>query len=151
MKVVVDVGCKNWGEPDESVIKLIDRFKPDILFGFDPHPDLSEGITKVGDTVVIICNKAAWTSSGRTAFREDEIASHIRSGGELSCDTFNLKEFLRSLPECELVVKLDCEGAEYPLLADLMSDETHELIDTLLVEWHSKGNRPGLREWVENW
>lgn len=151
MRVVVDLGCKNWGGEDESLNKLIDRFHPDLYFGFDPHPEITEGVTRIGDTTVIICNKAAWISCGTQTFRESGISSRVINGGSWQVETFDVSSFLRSLPECELIVKMDMERAEYPVLGQLLSDGTHERIDKLLIEWHGAEHIGGIREWVENW
>ena len=40
-EIVVDLGCCSYqrgGQLEDSIHTLIKRFKPAVLFGFDPHP-----------------------------------------------------------------------------------------------------------------
>ncbi|MET8379950.1 FkbM family methyltransferase [Streptomyces microflavus] len=39
-------------------------------------------------------------------------------------------------PEDHVVVKMDIEGAEYPVLRKLLADGTIDLVSVLYVEWH---------------
>lgn len=39
-------------------------------------------------------------------------------------------------PDDHVVVKMDIEGAEYPVLTKMLADSTIGLISTLYVEWH---------------
>ena len=75
MTVVVDVGCYHhpWhkGASQDSVAQLIERFHPDRLFGFDPHPLMTGTVAVVGDTVVTLIQAAAWTYNGMAAYRAD--------------------------------------------------------------------------------
>jgi hypothetical protein len=106
--VVIDLGCHTHpGFPeDESVHVLIDRFKPGVLFGFDPHPDLEIGPTVIGDTEVTLSRSAAWTYDGLIDYDPGDI------------------------------VKMDVEGAEYPLIRHLIETGADKKLARLLVEWH---------------
>jgi hypothetical protein len=48
---------------------------------------------------------------------------------------FDFSTWLRTLPEPP-IVKLDVEGAEFPILEKLVADGTDVLVAALLVEWH---------------
>jgi hypothetical protein len=39
-------------------------------------------------------------------------------------------------PDDHVVVKMDIEGAEYPVLTKLLNDGTINLISVLYIEWH---------------
>ncbi|WP_030906009.1 FkbM family methyltransferase [Streptomyces sp. NRRL F-5126] len=39
-------------------------------------------------------------------------------------------------PDDHVVVKMDIEGAEYPVLSKLLADETIDLVSVLYIEWH---------------
>lgn len=154
--IVVDVGCMTFGG-DESVRMLTKRFAPDVLFGFDPHSQLDEGIELVDSTVVIRRRLAAWTTDGVIPYVEDGLRSgYERDGREVPC--FDLAAFLRTLPE-GFVLKLDCEGCEYPLLAAFVNAGQDLRASLVLVEWHDTERahglerrfRPALSCSVEEW
>ena len=48
-------------------------------------------------------------------------------------DNFNKEDYI--------VVKLDIEGAEYPVMDKLIEDGTIDYIDSIYVEWHNIDNR----------
>jgi hypothetical protein len=52
-----------------------------------------------------------------------------------------------------IVVKMDIEGAEVPVLQKMIEDGTDALIDELLVEWHGAGEEleETLRCTVRRW
>src|SRR5262245_38375939 len=69
--IVVDLGCcsyqRNVGGVEwleDSIQSLIKRFKPTVLFGFDPHPALPDAVGEVYGTSVITSRRAAWTWDG---------------------------------------------------------------------------------------
>lgn len=160
--IVVDLGCKPW-KNDESVHTLVERFTPDILFGFDPHPETQDGVSRIKDTIAVISRKAAWTKDGWVKVSEAGIGTYVSSasipsGGELRVQCFDLASFLLALAPTELVVKMDVEGAEYPLLNRIRFLDVDKVITLLLVEWHTgklangyEGRKPDLRCPVEGW
>jgi len=50
-----------------------------------------------------------------------------------------IKEITGICSEQLLLVKMDCEGAEYEILQNLYDTQTLHLIDVLIIEWHDKG------------
>ncbi len=157
--IVIDLGCKTWGE-DESVGVLVERFKPDLFFGFDPL--ISEGLYRdASATVRVFSGRAAWLYDGFADFTDAGICSGIpaengTTAGAVPC--FNFGSFFHALPDGEIVVKVDIEGGEYPLLMDLCLRGLDAKIALLLGEWHTgeyaNGHdevRPELRCPVEEW
>lgn len=136
--IVVDIGSKtHTGE--ESIEKLVERFHPTILYGFDPHhvtgPDGERW--KIGSTEVWVQSKAAWIYDGSVPFRLDGSASTIGLGTPVEC--FDLCAFLApklATGYTDVVLKLDCEGAEFTLINALRSAGLLEQLKLLLVEWH---------------
>lgn len=167
--IVVDLGAMPHGS-DDSVAPLIDRFHPDILFAFDPHPDFDEGVDHVGDTVIVSRRLAAWTFGGDLPFVVDGIRSGVPAvalegsasifdpDGEFGrARSFVLVAFLRALP-APVVLKLDVEGAEYPLLRQVAALHVDTQLELVVVEWHTEemahglyAPRPQLQCPVEEW
>jgi hypothetical protein len=140
--IVVDVGCHPLG-PEDSVYKLIDRFEPELLFGFDPYPEVEEGLECVRETLVVRRRVAAWVWDGVLDYAVDGISSSVHPAfmveAPIEVDCFDLAEWIRVLPPVEIVLKLDAEGAEFPLLTDLHLKGLDARIELLLVEWHGEG------------
>ena len=65
--IVVDLGC--FPHRDEiSIEPLVRRYRPDVLYGFDPWPALVEGETEWKGLRVILARKAAWIADGEIEF-----------------------------------------------------------------------------------
>ena len=146
--IVVDLGC--FPHRDEiSLVLLLERFRPAVLYGFDPWPALVEGETEVDGTTVLLERKAAWIADGEiefarvrglrgwdsTVMREKNARDEWSRADAIRVSAFDFSAWLRELPEPP-VVKLDVEGAEFPILQRLVHDGTDELVAELLVEWH---------------
>ncbi len=147
--IVIDLGC--FPHRDEiSIEPLVRRYRPDVLYGFDPWPALIEGETELEGTQVILARKAAWTADGEiefarvrglrawdsTVMREKNSRSEWSGSGEIirvPCFDFSL--WLRTLPEPP-IVKFDVEGAEFPILERMADTGADALVTELLVEWH---------------
>lgn len=56
-----------------------------------------------------------------------------------ACDA--VRELRSADPSAELIMKLDCEGAEYAILEALQGAGLLRYIDAFLVEWHTRGPR----------
>lgn len=143
--IVVDLGCAHLGT--DSVALLIARFQPELLFGFDPWPEghMEEGVSCRNNTVVVLRRMAAWTRAGEVGFVKDGWASY--TSNEATPDVlpeavmvpcFDLAVLLRLLPP-PVVLKLNVEGAEYPLLTHLVGLGLDEGLERCIVQWHSTG------------
>jgi Methyltransferase FkbM domain len=141
MKTVIDVGCARYGG-DFSIERLIDKFHPDVLYGFDPSWDESmftpwDGIT----TKVIVSKRAAWTHSGQVRFLDDGLNGQIGDAEHwpfVPC--VSLARFIRQLSTAdEVILKMDCEGSEYELLEHLMFKGVDERLSLAWIEWHPRG------------
>lgn len=136
--IVVDLGCHNHpghhGATQDSIGELVRRYKPHLLLGFDPHPDQTEGVAKVGKTMVVTRRMAASISDAPIPFRVDGLSSGIHADGEL-VEAFDVARLLRTLPG-QVILKLDVEGSEYLLLPHLIAQEVEDRVGLLLVEWH---------------
>ncbi len=161
--IVVDVGACEWGQ-EESIETLIERFSPRLLLAFDPHPAMHPGRAQVNGTTVIRRRKAVWTHSGTVPVRMNTIVTApatdtIRPYEKIEdVPCVDLVRLLQRFIGEEIVVKLDCEGSEYPLLAAVRASDLDLELKLVLVEWHSgiyahgmETRRPVLRCPVEEW
>lgn len=63
----------------------------------------------------------------------NEIEIYIKNVSEV------LPELISKHSKQKIVLKIDCEGAEYEILQKLSNDKVLNTIDVLLIEWHDKG------------
>lgn len=157
--IVVDVGCLTWEQPgpgayDESLETLIGQFDPDVLFGFDVHPKMRDDIVKIAGTTCVLARRAAWTEKATLIMEEGNNCTHIvvdppegdHPEHRHAVEAFDLAAFLELLPG-DIVLKLDCEGAEYPIVRHLVDRGVDQRLKLLLVEWHvghyANGFEPG--------
>ena len=141
--IVIDLGCATYEDypEDESVLKLIDRFHPSVLFGFDPNPSLVTTAIFERGCRVLLERRAAWTYDGFIGFSVDWNRLRGTTGemmGPAAVPCFDIAKFIRELPEGELIVKMDIETAEYELVPHLMSQGVMGRISLLLIEWHGE-------------
>jgi hypothetical protein len=141
--IVIDLGCCSYlhgNKLEDSIQTLVKRFKPGILFGFDPHPGLKEAVGQVYGTTVITSRRAAWTFDGGVSLTVNGNCTHVDDDENLSAKAFDFAAWVRALPESNIVLKMDVEGAEYVLLPHLIDSGLMDRFSRLLIEWH-KGER----------
>lgn len=161
--IVVDVGCMTHGT-EESEGPLIRGFEPDLYLGFDAHPEMRDSVeyARAGATLVVRRRLVAWVYDGFVPLYVDGTTTGVlsrenRLAGPARVPCFDLATFLRALPQ-PLVLKLDVEGGEYPLLERIVDLGIDEHLDAVLVEWHSPdyshgfyADRPELACEVKEW
>jgi hypothetical protein len=144
--IVVDLGCCSYqrgNRLEDSIQTLIKRFKPTVLFGFDPHPGLPDAVGQVYGTTVITSRRAAWNFDGRIGLALQGNCTHVSEEptvaqsmtGIATC--FDIAAWVRALPEAKTVLKVDVEGAEYVLLPYLIEQGLMDRFSRILVEWHT--------------
>lgn len=151
MNIYIDLGC-NDGKTVEEFRNWAKLAFPDqkdwVIYAFDPNPkflDKWEGIENEGTH---FSQAAAWTHDGQIEFAveqtEESLGSTIMPGKKkvwdsspkMNVDCFDFSKFLLQFKEDYVVVKIDAEGAEFPVLEKLIKDNTHVIIDVLMVEFH---------------
>lgn len=141
--IVIDVGSEPYG-PERSIEPLLERFQPTRLYAIDPqateHPD---------DRVTTIA-AAAWLYDGAVTLDGTSGRANTLHLDGVRVPCFDFSAWLRTRPAADVVVKMDVEGAEVPLLRRLRDDGTDRLIRLLLIEWHGE-TVTGLRCPVEEW
>lgn len=149
MTVVVDLGCGHAELGLDSISLLVDRFKPEWLYGFDPHPSVERSAHRVNGCPVFIDPKAAWLYDGVVDLIVDGHASCLVEDGlpllhdswrqhpqetiEVPC--FDFAAWLRATVY-PVVLKMDIEGAEGPLLKHILATGADKNVAHLIVEWH---------------
>ncbi len=144
--IVVDLGCCSYlrgNQLEDSIHTLIKRFKPAVLFGFDPHPGLPDAVGQVYGTTVITSRRAAWTDDEKVGLSLQGNCTHVDLDEKQMIQAFDLATWIRALPEARIVLKLDIEGAEYVLLPHLIRHGLMDRFSHLLVEWHTGGRANG--------
>ena len=143
--IVVDLGCCTYQrgvggqqQIEDSIHTLIKRFKPAVLFGFDPHPGLPDAVGQVYGTTVITSRRAAWTNDEEVGLSLAGNCTHVDLDEVGRTQAFDLAAWVRALPEARIVLKVDIEGAEYVLLPHLIAHGLMDRFSHLLVEWHSE-------------
>lgn len=137
--IVIDLGCLGWpklGGVEDSILTLIKRFHPKVLFGFDLHPALTEKMGDVDGTLVITSRRAAWTHNSQVGFSTQGNCTHVDLFQVERVEAFDLAAWVRTLPEARIVLKVDVEGAEYVLLPHLIDQGVIDRFSRILVEWH---------------
>lgn len=147
--IVVDLGCMTYDahREDESMMTLIDRFRPEVYYGFDPHPGQEEydgfAGTWAPQSATFVRREAAWTFDGEIGLTVPPLVLNpLRTttmldawNGIAKC--FDLALFLRRTGP--VVLKMDVEGAEHVLLPHIFNDaEAASMVELLLIEWHGE-------------
>ena len=142
--IVVDIGCMTHpAHPeDESQNRLIERFHPEVYYGFDAHPDTPEHLVSVGPsgTRVEIRRAAAWTFDGLVGLSlPPRVLNPLRTCVDRDAldavECFDLAAFLHG--KGPLVLKVDAEKSEHVLLPHVFADPVAvSQIELLLIEWH---------------
>lgn len=144
--IVIDLGCESHGL--DSTTLLIDRFRPDLLYGFDPGSE--ESVSVYRGAALTRSSKAAWVWDGMVPFVDDGVASCLAPDGlpllpetmQLApqpprpVECFDFSAWLERLNRHEVVLKMDVEGAEYALLEHLIKTGMIKRVGLLLIEWH---------------
>ncbi len=143
--IVVDIGCATRAG-DRSIVPLLERFNPDVFYGFDPGLKGDEDSDEqFSENRIVLSHKAAWVYDGLVGFEvagNDGIESHVQDydpPDAVPC--FDLATFIADQPE-PVVLKLDCEGAEHVLLPHLIETGAIGNVRLLLVEFHGPYTGP---------
>ncbi len=140
-EIVVDLGCERHGK-DRSIEPLVKRFSPKVLLGFDP--DATPSRFGLEGTEVVINESAAWVRDGtlQLSGEGDKAtvmgASSARNGTERTVPCFDFSQWLNGLASSKVIVKMDIEGAELPVLEKVVADGTDDRISLLILEWHDQ-------------
>jgi FkbM family methyltransferase len=112
------------------------------VMGFEPAPDtfrlLSENIQQNGLKNVTLLNKAVGKEEGTMKFYGDDslIASLLNSRGGGTATDVEVVKLSRYIDRPVDFLKLDVEGAEEPVLEDLVATTKIRMIKRIAIEYH---------------
>lgn len=81
-------------------------------------------------------------NKGKTGIRESNEGKIANKVVEIKKSSPIIESILVKHPDKYIVVKIDCEGAEYDILEDFSQNNVIDKIDILMIEWHDKGSDP---------
>lgn len=151
MNIFVDLGAYNGDSVEQfrnwRKLAFPDREDWDI-YAFDPNPTFNENWKIIQDTRTHFYQKAAWIENTVQEFALEQSETPLGStlmrgktkiwgqGVFIQAECFDFSEWLKQYKDDYVVVKMDVEGAEFPILDKMIRDGTIQIPDKLLVEFH---------------
>jgi len=114
-----------------------------MVYAFEPVPALFHNLKRKYKSRVLCYKSAAWTEVGRKRLNlsgndlSSSFYNHI-GDSHIVVDTFDFSSWLRAhfSGDDYIVVKMNIEGAEFPILSKMIADDTIELVDDLYCQFH---------------
>lgn len=147
--IYIDLGCYN-GDTVEQFInwgQLFGDISEAEIYAFDPQKfpkswkDIklrqSQHVKKME-----FRTKAAWTDNTTLTLSDKGIGATVmfdkaRTHKAKTVKAFNFPAWLDRLKDKEIYLKMDIEGAEYPILEKMINFNLDKKIKLLMVEWHA--------------
>lgn len=151
MNTYIDLGCYDGDTVEEfrNWRKLAFPQKKEWkVYAFDPNPKFKQKWETMKDSNITFSNKAAWIEDTTLEFAVDSsdtpLGSTIMkskkkiwdSSIKINVEAFDFSDWLKQFRSDYVVVKFDCEGAEFPILDKMVKDGTITIPNKLLVEFH---------------
>lgn len=148
-KVFIDLGTYDGDSIEQfyNWYKLVDDPNKYDVYGFEPNPEMFKLAQKKvgGKKNVKLQRQAAWIADEVREFAVDDIGSTLmdskinwESSPKTKVKCFDFSKWLKSnfTDEDFIVLKMDIEGAEFPLLKKMIANSTDRLISQFLIEFH---------------
>lgn len=148
-KVFVDVGAYD-GDSIRYFMKRDDWQDFDI-YAFEPNPRFAQVLANLWlecPNIVMLSNEASWIEDTQLEFAVDQADSPIGSTlmpGKVEMwnksvkqivQAFDFPTWLEQFNDCYVIVKMDCEGAEFPILHKMLREGNITVINELWCEFH---------------
>lgn len=143
MNIYIDCGAHNGDTVDcESLF----NFAADRKIAFEPNKKLHKDLNEVGFDEVY--RKAVWIKDDKVKFYIDDSKSpmgstlmkHKRTGKlrllPQLVDTIDFSAYLKQFENDTVLIKMDCEGAEFAILEKMLEDGTTSIPKKMYVEFH---------------
>lgn len=147
-KIFID-GGGNDGSSIELFIQQYPGAHEFEIHSFEPHPEMFKELSSKATESVKVYKLALSDKEGNADFflskttfgstlNESKQTGGIGRNGKINVKTVDLSSFLveNFTQEDYIVLKLDIEGAEYPVLSKLINTGTIKYINKLYGEWH---------------
>ena len=149
MKILLDCGAHN----GDSIPDLVSLFGPfDKIYAFEANPSYEKEILALRsqyNNLELIC-AAVWDKQekvklflGETGL-ESSLIFEKKTGGfsktnYVESEAIDFSEWMKSNLSINdtIYLKMDIEGAEFPVLEKMIRDGTHRMVDVFLPEWHA--------------
>lgn len=134
-----------------KLFKNSEEYSEDFeIFAFEPIPKFARHLKKI-DGITFI-NKAVWVMDGQTKMYEDKkhdtasgssLYSNKTSGfldreNPLNVDMVDFAKWIKDnfSPEDYIIIKMDIEGAEYPVISWMQEVDAMKYVNKMYVEFH---------------
>ncbi len=149
MNILLDCGAHN----GDSVPDLVSLFGPfDKIHAFEANPSYEEEILALNskyENLEFICS-AVWNKNekvklflGKTGL-ESSLIFEKKTGGftkdnYIESDAIDFSAWMEENLDIDdyIVLKMDIEGAEFPVLEKMIKDRTYKMVNVFLPEWHA--------------
>lgn len=151
MNVFVDLGCYDGDTVEEfrnwSKIAFPDK-KDWKIYAFDPNPKFKDDWENKKDANTVFEQKAAWIENGTIEVAIDDanepVGTTVMPGKKkiwdhnekITVECFDFAKWIETFDKDFVVVKMDIEGAEFPVLERMIDLGTARIPSHLLVEFH---------------
>lgn len=143
MKIFLDCGYYV-GKALEYYAPLMDKTWK--VYAFEPNTELNvEETSKRFPFEVKWIKKAVWIKDGEVNFRiagrnDSSHIDEVRTSVDkmIKVPSIDFSKFVKELPKAEIVVSMDIEGAEFPVLEKMLEDGTASRIALLDIEFHDR-------------
>lgn len=121
------------------------------VYLFEPNPKFTPILNLLKDkfdNIKLVSTAAVWVSDGEQDYALDTndlaYGSTLMQGKteiwdkfpKVKVKTFDFSDWVKQFKDDYLIVKMDIEGAEFPILEKMLEDDTLRHIDQLWVELH---------------
>lgn|SRR5690606_6080176 len=116
------------------------------LYAFEPNPRFKEYWDSQTHENLNFSNAAVWTQDTDLPFAVDEDSGlgsslflkkrNVSNSPRIKVKAIDFSNWIKQFKDDFVVVKMDTEGAEFPILTKMISDGTDKICDWLLVEFH---------------
>mgnify|MGYP003111543900 FL=1 len=130
------------------------------VYMFEPIPDAYKFLKRKYSSSAKIYNKAIWTENTTKIFNvalttvgslpskqqasnimhKHDVDSNVESWKDVEVETIDFSEFLKNNfhPDDNIFMKMDIEGAEYPVLDQLIDTGAYKYLTAVNIEFHNR-------------
>lgn len=125
------------------------------IYAFEPNPKFFPALATLMEeyNIAEVHNAAAWIDEGTHEFaidpspdtpygstlmkaKEEVWAKSSKADNIVELHTIDFSEWIKQFKDDYVIVKMDIEGAEFPILEKMLNDGTHKIMNQLWCEFH---------------